>query len=603
MGEGEGQASKSEAAGIMSLVGPSFLTGLEGSGCVSLAKGGVSLDLVWFRFGTNAAVLYDLSELRSRAVLSVPSHISLTTGVAYSASLEKHIVVFNSTKVIAFDVGSATTDSVETLLETSCVATLDSTNPAVELVTADDGDGQVYVLLANGELQTVRYCVKHLKTCQSVPGPTKATNIYVKNFNERSHSIHRLQTRVFQRDGRIFASHIFKVLHPRTKVGGAVMVRTFRLGFDSETEFCKQTPIDEIELDKEVTSAVQVGSKIVYIDATGSVLTQDLLNTSKSKANVVSLASACGGAKIGVGKAEFVSRLSDSQVAVIGNKTGGSGEGYAVAVADVRFDGGLVLDAVTVKAVSAEGGSLLNCFGGNRIFVKHGARMATIFAQSLPSSLADFVGQRAFGSHQHESQAKEAKGGLWEAADAPSQPLELYKTLPELVREGGSAIESVLDAYTDIPELIVLNAIEVLVRSPEANRSMLSRAFNVPVSESVLVAHLRNSDFRLVQDMLRHLLALVQIESSETADLNEESFESHLAWISCILNAHYANFLISEDKDSVKILEDALETVQVLEANVNSMGEAMAVVKLIHDKQMIQTDYSNRNYNIEVVDL
>ena len=133
--------------------------------------------------------------------------------------------------------------------------------------------------------------------------------------------------------------------------------------------------------------------------------------------------------------------------------------------------------------------------------------------------------------------------------------------------------------------------------------SLLSRAFKVPVSEPILVQHLRSSDFRLVQDMLRHLLAMVQIESSETADLDEDSFEAHLAWISCILNAHYANFLISEDRDSVRILEDALETVQVLEANVNSMGEAMAVVKLIKDKQMIQTDYSNRNYNIEVVEL
>ena len=66
------KASESKEAGKMSLVGPSFLTGLEGSGSVSLAKGGATQDLVWFRFGTNAAVLYDLSELRSRVVLSVP---------------------------------------------------------------------------------------------------------------------------------------------------------------------------------------------------------------------------------------------------------------------------------------------------------------------------------------------------------------------------------------------------------------------------------------------------------------------------------------------------------------------------------------------------
>ena len=62
-----------------------------------------------------------------------------------------------------------------------------------------------------------------------------------------------------------------------------------------------------------------------------------------------------GGPKIGVEKAEFVCSLSDSsKIAVIGTKSGGSGEGYAVAVADVRFEGGLLVDAVPVKAVSAE---------------------------------------------------------------------------------------------------------------------------------------------------------------------------------------------------------------------------------------------------------
>jgi len=87
----------------MSLLGPSFLTGLEGSGKVSLARGGPSQDLVWFRFGSNSAVLYDLSELTVKAVLSVPSHVNLTTGVVYSPALEKNVVVLNNTKIVVFD--------------------------------------------------------------------------------------------------------------------------------------------------------------------------------------------------------------------------------------------------------------------------------------------------------------------------------------------------------------------------------------------------------------------------------------------------------------------------------------------------------------------
>ena len=146
-------------------------------------------------------------------------------------------------------------------------------------------------------------------------------------------------------------------------------------------------------------------------------------------------------------------------------------------------------------------------------------------------------------------------------------------------------------------------------RMDEPDRGLLSRVFNVPVTESVLLQHLRNSEFSLVQKMLGHLIDMVRIESAETVagsggeDLKGDNFEHHLSWIGCLLNAHYANFLMSTAEGSIKMLEEALETVQVLEDNVNAMGETMAVVKLIHDKQMIQTDYSNMNYSIETVEL
>ena len=130
--------------------------------------------------------------------------------------------------------------------------------------------------------------------------------------------------------------------------------------------------------------------------------------------------------------------------------------------------------------------------------------------------------------------------------------------------------------------------------------SLLSQAFAVPVSEPALLQHLRNSDFSLAQAMLRQLLSLVQVESLEVPN-DEDKFERHLAWMSCILNAHYANFLMCPE--AADLLEQALDTVDVLEANVTSMGETMAVVKLIRDKQMVQMDYSTKNYSIEMVDL
>lgn len=600
----------------MSLLGPSFLTGLEGSGKVSLARGGPSQDLVWFRFGSNSAVLYDLSELTVKAVLSVPSHVNLTTGVVYSPALEKNVVVLNSTKIVVFDPTADRNDpsneegrgswDVETLLETCCAASLqEDGNPVVDLVTTDDGN--IFVLFSNGSIQSLQQCLQDSKSESRGEAAADHTNLYVKNFSERSHLVQRLQTHVFHHNGRLYSSHIYSVVHPRTKVGGRITVKTCRLAFNSETRVCKQTPFRTQELDKGVTSATRVGEKIVFVDGSGVVYTQDLFSedsTSKSKLSL-NLSSSD---KIGIEKAEYVTRLSETKVAVIGTKS--SGEGNAISVADVNFQGGFVLNSVSVKAVAAEGGAKLNCYGDNRILFKHGHRMATLFVEKMPSTMADFVGMSAF----EESPSKAHAGSMkdWQQMDLLSQPLELYKSLPDALNRTNkfnNTIESLVKDFNDIPELLVLNTIEAIVRISEPDRGLLSRAFNVPVTESVLLQHLRNSEFSLVQKMLGHLIDMVRIESTETEaggggeELNGDKFEHHLTWIGCILNAHYANFLMSTAEGSIKMLEEALETVQVLEDNVNAMGETMAVVKLIHDKQMIQTDYSNMNYSIETVEL
>ena len=91
-------------------------------------------------------------------------------------------------------------------------------NPVVDLVTTDDGN--IFVLFSNGSIQSLQQCLQDSKSESRGEAAADHTNLYVKNFSERSHLVQRLQTHVFHHNGRLYSSHIYSVVHPRTKVGG-----------------------------------------------------------------------------------------------------------------------------------------------------------------------------------------------------------------------------------------------------------------------------------------------------------------------------------------------------------------------------------------------
>ena len=91
--------------------------------------------------------------------------------------------------------------------------------------------------------------------------------------------------------------------------------------------------------------------------------------------------------------------------------------------------------------------------------------MATIFVEKMPSTMADFVGMAAFEDSPSKAQAGSIKD--WQPMDLISQPLELYKSLPDALNRTdkfNNTIESLLKDFNDIPELLVLNTIEAIVR-------------------------------------------------------------------------------------------------------------------------------------------
>ena len=556
------------------LRGPSFLNGLDGSGGAEIRHDSRFPDgqSVWVTFGRRSAVRYDLEEMCVKFVLSLPLHVELSTPVVYCPEIQRDVCVLNKNLLIDFD-STETGFNLEKAMEKGR-----SVGDNAKAVDVQSGLGQEwFILFEDGQVQSLSYLRKHTisslaKTTRSSAYKTSKAHYFLWKFK-----------------GQLLLTHVALKSKPQVKVQ--------RIKVDPESLECKLSPLGDTEFPSDLKCVAQLEKGLVAIDKDGQMWHQSLLTSTgewgpsgRSKMTLET-------PNVSLQSANYVCKFTGDKVAVLGPKEGS--EGQAVVVIDVGVGrDGFGVGGMGVKAVQSEG-KLLLCHG-KRIFFQHGQRMAAIFVDNLPSTLADFVGKKAFEKGSTEDPAEEP----WQPLDMPSQPLELYKILPDLLRKESNFddIETVLQSFTDIPELLVLNFIEMLLSSSSESRQkdLLSKAFRIPVTDTVLLQHLRMTEFKMVEKMLQHLLALLQIETTTEASDVGDSFEHYLAWISCILNAHYGNFLLSGD---ATLLEDALETVQVLESCVNSMGETMAVLKMIQDNQMIQPDYSNKPYSIELVDL
>ena len=200
----------------------------------------------------------------------------------------------------------------------------------------------------------------------------------------------------------------------------------------------------------------------------------------------------------------------------------------------------------------------------------------------------------------------------WEFVGSLSQPIQLYQVLPKLlVDQNIDKVADIVDTFTDIPELLVLNIIEMYFAAPhekfsvkkksaeEKNeirrRELLSRAFAVPITDTLMVQHLRQIEFVLARKMMATLFELV--------DENENNFAQILIWIGMVLNAHYCNFILSKDDETRDQLATAQAIVNQLESSLHLIGTTLPLIKMITHKQLIRPAVSQKVYNIEILDL
>ena len=116
----------------------------------------------------------------------------------------------------------------------------------------------------------------------------------------------------------------------------------------------------------------------------------------------------------------------------------------------------------------------------------------------------------------------------WEFVGSLSQPVQLYQILPDLlVEQNINKVAEIVETFTDVPELLVLNIIEMYYIAPtdkfggkkskkcieevceNRRKELLSKAFGLPITDSLMIQHLRQIEFSLAKKILDTLFGLV----------------------------------------------------------------------------------------------
>ena len=401
-----------------------------------------------------------------------------------------------------------------------------------------------------------------------------------------------------------------------------------------------------------VTSLTFYGSQVSYITIDGKLLSQNMLRDKSPKllvctaklhdnsdsCHLVNLFAAQQGQHVSL------MAIDDARLAIVGPRF--DGEGFAINVIDLNFD--VIVASANIKTISTgeAGGSkrgtedtkvsgfAMVCHAGERLFFKHGSRVANvILSEELPLLLADFIGHDVdldavpstdppkFAKEKSNTDpsfdlpeweiisSKEKQTSVWTLGEA-SQTLELYQVMPEILAKGNIAeLEKVLDTFTEIPELLLLNIIELLLtrlnelkldkldetkqenknemrKRKQKTNNLLARAFNIPTTDTLMVQHLRQIKFEVAKSMLEWIVKELKQADQDRGNRRGKSVDMDqlFMWLGLILNAHYTNIILCKRDDEIKtVISDASDAIRQAIATTDTLASTLPLVKMIRD--------------------
>ncbi len=144
------------------------------------------------------------------------------------------------------------------------------------------------------------------------------------------------------------------------------------------------------------------------------------------------------------------------------------------------------------------------------------------------------------------------------------------------------------------------------VRAQVRRESLLSLAFQAPLTEPLMAQYLTRVDGEAALQMLEFLELNLRLRSHEGEDEGSEAGLSRiLAWISLLLNARYGDLVVSSSSRSAALLTGLAETTAALGERAAFDATALApLVKMtMEGKGATGGAAANRDYCIEIVNL
>ena len=238
--------------------------------------------------------------------------------------------------------------------------------------------------------------------------------------------------------------------------------------------------------------------------------------------------------------------------------------------------------------------------------------MVTVSVPELPRSVAKIIGfSRASKTHRDDVDSEVTV----DVVDKQSDAVDLYLALPTMFEKKDVAgVKRVLEQNSpDIPELLVLSIIEfIFVCENEEDlgqverEKMLTMAFDVPITDSLMLSHLCQLDFGLAVKMIDFVNLSIKLESALSGGGHTDRFQRLVQWMGLLLNAQYTNVLLLSRDDDGKVAEllgDVASNVEELEVASSAFASVIPLAELLKGKKYREPSFANTTYCVEVVEL
>ena len=248
---------------------------------------------------------------------------------------------------------------------------------------------------------------------------------------------------------------------------------------------------------------------------------------------------------------------------------------------------GTVINTLQVKSLTS---LEFRCFQGCKVLFKQGLKVSCWQLHHIPQTLAELMGS------SFAALSVSPKGDLeWESLDTDQPALE--STLGILKSSDLNKSMDLLASGSLTNALKVAVFEHILQSDPDEeqlHKALTSQHCHV---EKEMIQYLRRMDFTTAKVFISKILTLMG-----KVNQTDSTFETLLSWLELLLDAQYANFIVSKDDLTIKLLGQCSEIISGIDASTNLLATTLPQIEMLQKKIVMDKNSSfNREYAIEIV--